>query len=157
MDLTFKTDQGRFNYRVGAVIMRDRKVLMVKNEDAPYYYSVGGRVKLGESCEEALLREIEEELGVKATIERPLFFNESFFNEEVSGEKFHEVSIYFSVKLPDDNMPLTCRSVTENGSVESLHWLEIDKLNEVQAYPQFFAEELLNLSQTMKYLVVRQW
>lgn len=156
MDLTFRTEYGRFNYRVGAVIMQEGKVLMVKNTDAPYYYSVGGRVKMGESCEEAILREVEEELGVKAVIERPLFLNESFFTEESCGEKFHEIAIYFSVKLPDQCEPLHCQSVTENGASETLHWLEIDKLKEVQAYPLFFAEELLNLPGTMKYLVERQ-
>ena len=156
MDLTFKTQQGRFNYRVGAIIIQEGKVLMVKNSDAPYYYSVGGRVKMGESCEEAMLREIEEELGVSAKIERPVFFNESFFTEEFCGEKFHEVAIYFSVKLPENCGPLTCQSVTENGSTESLHWLEIEKLHEVEAYPLFFAEELLNLPESMKYLVERQ-
>jgi len=42
-DLTFETQYGRFNYRVGAIIIDDGKLLMVKNPNSPYYYSVGGR------------------------------------------------------------------------------------------------------------------
>ena len=156
MDLTFRTEQGRFNYRVGAVIIEEGKVLMVKNALAPYYYSVGGRVKMGESCEEAVLREVEEELGIKGTIDRLVFFNESFFCEEVTRETFHEIGIYFLVNLPEEHGVLTCQSFTENGTEETLHWLEIDKLNEVQAFPLFFAQELVALPQTMKYLVERQ-
>ena len=44
MDLTFHTPQGRFNFRVGAIIIRDEKVLLVKNPEVPYLYTVGGRV-----------------------------------------------------------------------------------------------------------------
>jgi len=42
--------------RMGAIILRDDKVLMVKNNRDPYYYSVGGRVKLQETLEEAIIR-----------------------------------------------------------------------------------------------------
>ena len=65
LDLTFKTEEGKFNYRVGAIIIKDNKILMVKNESAPYYYSVGGRVKLNETSEEAVLRETFEETGIE--------------------------------------------------------------------------------------------
>ena len=156
MDLTFKTEHGRFNYRVGAIIIRDNHLLMVKNEKAPYYYSVGGRVKFGESSEAAVLREIKEELGVDATIERAVFLNESFFTEQISGEDFHEVSMYYLVNLPETEKDFECLSITENGAKESLHWLDIASLKKVQAYPEFLASELPNLPTSLKYLVERQ-
>ena len=43
MDLTFKTPYGRFNYRVGAIIIHDDKVLLMKNSEVPYLYTIGGR------------------------------------------------------------------------------------------------------------------
>ena len=36
MDLTFKTPYGRFNYRVGAIILHDGKVLLMRNPEVPY-------------------------------------------------------------------------------------------------------------------------
>lgn len=54
----FTTEQGKFNYRVGAIIIHDNKLLMVKNKKAPYFYSVGGGVKLHESAEHAVVREV---------------------------------------------------------------------------------------------------
>lgn len=36
-DLTLKTVNGRFNYRVGTIIIKDNKLLMVKNDSGPYY------------------------------------------------------------------------------------------------------------------------
>lgn len=74
MDLTFRTDKGKFNFRVGAILIRDGKVLMVKNARASYYYSVGGRVKYNETCDEAIVREVKEELGVDLEIDYPAFF-----------------------------------------------------------------------------------
>lgn len=39
-------------------IPKDNKLLMVKNEKQDYMYSVGGRVKFGETSKEAVEREV---------------------------------------------------------------------------------------------------
>lgn len=44
MDLTFQTLEGRFNYRVGAIIINNGNILVDKNHESTYFYSVGGRV-----------------------------------------------------------------------------------------------------------------
>ncbi len=46
MDLTFKTKEGRFNYRVAGVMIHENKLLIMKDYRAPYYYLPGGRVNL---------------------------------------------------------------------------------------------------------------
>lgn len=60
MDITFKTEQGRFNYRVCGMIIHNNKILAMHDQRSPYYYLPGGRVQLGETVEEAVLREIRE-------------------------------------------------------------------------------------------------
>ena len=45
--------------------------------------------------EKAILREIKEELEIDAKIVRPLWLNQGFFVEDVTGEKYHELCIYF--------------------------------------------------------------
>ena len=81
MDLTFKTENGRFNYRVCAVIVNENRLLAMRDENSPYYYLPGGRVALHETAEHAVLREIKEELEIDAKIIRPLWFNQGFFTE----------------------------------------------------------------------------
>ena len=56
MDCTFNTELGNFNFRVGIIITDGRRILMAKNpnDKREYYYSVGGRVKFGESLEDAV-------------------------------------------------------------------------------------------------------
>ena len=86
MDLTFKTGHGRFNYRVGAIIIHNGCYLLMRNPEASYLYTVGGRVHYGETTEEAVVREIMEETGVRLEPERPVFFMEQIFDEEVTYE-----------------------------------------------------------------------
>lgn len=56
MDLTFQTKHGFFNYRVGAVIIRQERLLVTKDKRSPYFYIPGGRVRLHETAENAILR-----------------------------------------------------------------------------------------------------
>ena len=64
-DLCIDHDGGVVNIRVGAIIMKDGRFLMAGNDRDDYLYSVGGRIQYGETSEEAVVREVEEETGVK--------------------------------------------------------------------------------------------
>lgn len=153
MDLTFRTDKGKFNFRVGAIIIHDGKVLMVKNARASYYYSVGGRVKYNETCDEAIVREVKEELSVDMEIDYPAFFHESLFNDKDTGEHFHEIALYYVMKPLDDWNRISCHSsVEEDGAEEYPEWLPIDRLSGYQAYPTFFASELKALHRELKHI-----
>ena len=57
-DCTVAIDDGLINIRVGAIIMKDDKFLMAGNERDHYLYSVGGRIKFGETAEQAIVREV---------------------------------------------------------------------------------------------------
>ena len=94
-DISFKVDDKKFNYRVCGIIVHDGRILAMKDERSPYYYLPGGRVQLGERAEDAITRELNEELGIAAKIVRPLWLNQAFFNEDVDKTDYHELCIYF--------------------------------------------------------------
>ena len=79
-DLTVRLPLGRFNLRVGAVILHEGRLLAMQDEHAPYFYLPGGRIRLHETAEDALLRELREELAMDARILRPLWAHENFFH-----------------------------------------------------------------------------
>ena len=62
-DITLKCDDGFINIRVGAIILKDNRFLMTGNKREDYLYSVGGRIKFGETAKEAVIREVFEETG----------------------------------------------------------------------------------------------
>ena len=83
MDVSFISGNDKFNYRVCAMIISDGKILAMHDDRSPYYYLPGGRVILGETAEYAVIREVQEELGVTPKIVRPLWLNQAFFTEDV--------------------------------------------------------------------------
>ena len=102
--MTVRTEAGTFNYRVCAVILHDGKILATKGQCSPYYYLPGGRVKLHEPAEKAISREVREELNVEPRIIRPLWLNQGFFTEDVTGARFHELCLYYLVDVSETDL-----------------------------------------------------
>lgn len=50
--------------KIGWLLVQDRKVLMVRSKNKDKFYAPGGKREAGESDEQALVREVKEELGV---------------------------------------------------------------------------------------------
>lgn len=146
-------DDGILNIRVGAIIMKDGKILMVGNERADYLYSVGGRIKFGETAEEAIVREVLEETGVKMEIGRLGFVHENYFYGDAPtnlGKLIYEISFFFYMNVPTDFAPIG-ESFTEDNSKEHLRWVSLDK--DIKIYPEFFKTELRNPTDSVKYFV----
>ena len=152
-DLTRPVDGGLVNLRVGAIIQKDGKLLMVGNDYNDYDYSVGGRIRFGENAEQAILREVEEETGVRLEIDRLGFVEENFFYGDSpfkQGRTVYEISFYFYMKTPPDFEPV-CRSFTEDGVPERLEWLSPD--TEKTIYPGFFRTELRDPKPYVRHIV----
>ena len=62
----FRTKVGNmvFGVRATALILQNRKLLVTK--DKGKYYTIGGAIQVNERTEDAVVREVKEELGVKA-------------------------------------------------------------------------------------------
>lgn len=152
-DLCVKIEDGILNIRVGAIIMKGDQFLMAGNDRFDHLYSVGGRIKFGETAEEAVVREVYEETGVKMEIDRLGFIHENFFPGDSlvkKGNIVHEISFFFYMKVPADFEP-ECYSFTEDGNQEFLKWITVDEPQTF--YPEFFRAELLNPSKEVKHFV----
>lgn len=154
-DLCVKMEEGILNIRVGAIIMKGNQFLMVGNDHFDHLYSVGGRIKFGETAEEAVIREVYEETGVKMEIDRLGFVHENFFPGDSKVKKakvVHEISFFFYMKVPEDFEPV-CDSFTQDGNKEYLKWITVDEPQTF--YPEFFRTELKNPSKEVKHFVTR--
>ena len=101
MDISFISGNDKFNYRVCAMIISGNKILAMHDERSPYYFLPGGRVKIGETAEDAVIREVQEELGIVPKITRALWLNQAFFKEDVDNLNYHELCIYFLMDISD--------------------------------------------------------
>lgn len=151
MDITFRTENGRFNYRVCAVIINDNRLLAMHDENSPYYYLPGGRVVLHETAENAVLREVKEELEIDAEIIRPLWVNQGFFTEDVTGEQFHELCIYFLIDVSHTDILKRGDKfrMYERGHVHDYEWLAFERLKNEYLYPIFIKEKIFHLPDTL--------
>ena len=149
-DMCVICDDGFLNIRAGAIIMKDGKLLMVSN-DRDYLYSVGGRVKFGETAEEAVVREVFEETGVTMEVDRLGFVHENYFYGDVPSNRnklIYEISFFFYMKVPD-TFALTNEIFTEDNSNEHLVWVSPDA--GIKMYPEFFKTELKTPTDTVKH------
>ena len=147
MDISFKSGNEKFNYRVCAMIISDGKILAMHDDRSPYYYLPGGRVAIGEIAENAVIREVQEELGITPKIVRPLWLNQAFFTEDVDNLHYHELCIYFLMDITDTDLLSRGKNFTTNegNRTHSFEWLEFERLKDEYFYPLFLKKEIFNL------------
>ena len=152
-DMCVPCADGMINIRVGAIILKDGRFLMVRNHMSDYFYSVGGRIKFGETAEEAVIREVLEETGVKMEIDHLGFIQENYFIADVPskiGKEIYELGYYFYMKVPEGFEPV-CDSITEFGVSEYLEWVSPDEPRTI--FPAFFRTELDADDRSVKHRV----
>lgn len=150
MDISFQSENEKFNYRVCAVILNDGKILAMQDERSPYFYLPGGRVKMGETAEDAVIRETKEELNIIARIIRPLWLNQGFFKEDVDGLQYHEICIYFLMDISDTDLLSRGDAFFRQEGVHrhTFQWLKYEQLQHEYFYPVFLKKKIFDLPQT---------
>ena len=147
MDISFKTGNEKFNYRVCAMMISDGKILAMRDERSPYYYLPGGRVAMGETAENAVNREVQEELGITPEIVRPLWLNQAFFTEDVDHLQYHELCIYFLMDIAETDLLERGTQFTSNegNRTHTFEWIPFDRLQDEYFYPLFLKKEIFHL------------
>jgi 8-oxo-dGTP pyrophosphatase MutT (NUDIX family) len=138
--------------RAAALIIKDNKLLMVKNTDFPCYYTVGGGIEPNETSDEAVIREVYEETSYHLEIDRLAFIQERFY--EVNQQKRHEIVFFYLMKEKADiNIP--DGSFTDQPPKATLHWLPIDKLSEINIAPEFLKTKSFDNITGIEHIISR--
>jgi len=154
--ITFDHGEGRFNHRVAGAAFSDGRVLLHRGECDDFWSMPGGRVHLLEPSNEALVREMREELLTKVRVERLLWIVENFFRHE--GKDYHELGFYYLMSLPSDSAPSRAKGPFEgiDDTVKIIfQWFDLDLLGTLPIYPTFLREGLRNLPEHVQHLVHR--
>ena len=157
-DISFQAGNCKFNYRVCAMILHNGQILAMHDERSPYFYLPGGRVAVGETAEEAVIREVREELHITAGILRPLWLNQAFFTEDVDKQDYHELCIYFLMDISGTDLisrgPVF--SVQEGKRTHRFEWLSFERLQEEYFYPLFLKKDIFHLPKTFTIRTERE-
>lgn len=149
-------DRRRFLYRVAGVAVIDGRVLVHRFENEAFYCLPGGRVEMGEPAEEALLREIREELGCETSIKRLLWVIDNHFVHR--GRIHHELGLYFLIELPTgcpqaSGEPWTGAEL--DGTKLYFQWQPVERLGELEMKPECLIERMRALPEFPEYVVQR--
>lgn len=157
MDVKIKSNEGNFKMRVAGLVIKEGKLLTVNICNNGFYCLPGGHVHLGESSEEAIKREIGEEVGLTCKNVKMLAFIENFF-KSVKNVVTHEVC-YFYIVEPNEDIKTEDYSYVENdeGELKNLEfkWFPLDKLTEIDFRPSILAEKLSKGDFEFEHIIVK--
>ena len=151
-DISFRLDGHRINLRVGGIFISEDRVLLNRLEKDDYWFLPGGRVITGESSDQAIRREIREELGIDCRIVRPVFLIENFFT--LSGEPFHELGVYYLLDPAGATLPKDGDRVQTDAGLQ-FHWQAVDRLGAIDFRPTVLGTRLQDLPPGFEHIVMR--
>ena len=110
-DFRTKLNQMVFGVRATALIVKDNRLLVVEDEDG--FYTIGGAIQVDEATEDAVVREVKEELGVASRAIQLAFIVENRF--EQAGVHYHNIEFHYLVDLLERctvNHARRCEAIT---------------------------------------------
>ena len=135
-DLSIIIDGVKFNFRVGLLVKKQKQVLVECNQDYDFVVLPGGRVKTLESSEDALIREINEEMKIDLTNYNLEFIgiDENFF--ELDNIKYHELYFIYKIEIDENNYDFKDGMINYDSKVNYYKWVDILDLKEVNLLPK---------------------
>lgn len=115
------------------------EILLTKSKQDGYYFLPGGHIENNESPEQALIREIKEELNIDIPLSELKFISEfenSWINK--NGDN-HEVN-YVYLNQPDNKFD----TISQEDHID-FEWIPKTRLNEIDLRPEQIKEIIKNL------------
>lgn len=127
-------------------------ILLVRNIPKGFYFLPGGGLEFGETLQQAVMRELQEETMLAASdfqVGAVIGIFENIFADE-HGDKHHTIENLVEVVMP--HKPV----ISREGHL-AFEWWPLDRLSEIRYYPEALGPKLLAWSKDRGFIVgVRQ-
>ncbi|HFI0158113.1 TPA: NUDIX hydrolase [Streptococcus suis] len=146
--MDFRTVVGNqsFGVRATALFIKDGKIFLTKDAKGRYY-TIGGAIVVNETAQDAVAREVKEELEVDSSVNQLAFVVENQFTQE--DIDFHNIEFHFIVE-PIGEMS---EEMIEDNLKQACACIELDKLVNLDVVPAFLAQELPNWNGQVKHIM----
>ncbi len=117
--------------RPSAILIEDQKILLVKQDvtETRNWALPGGRLELGETIEQCLIRELKEETGLDISVKELLYITDRFYRNT------HIVHIMFLIKKTGGNFRSGKELELETEKIKEFKMVPIDRLPDY-GFPQ---------------------
>ena len=153
-----KTNDYNFKFRVSGLVVKNNKLLLVDMDDSGFLCLPGGYVELGETTEEAVKRELNEEIRQDVIIEKYLGVVENYFINKYN-KKMHEISFYYLMKLINDDIDDNEFTLIENDKGNKIKldfkWVDINDLDDFDVRPAFL-KKIFNNKLEFNHLILNE-
>lgn len=154
LDINIKLGDYIVNLRAVAIITNDNKILFQKRKKDEFWALPGGKIKVGETGENAIKRELSEELGVLETeISRVHSISEYFFN--FGEDKYHQYIFAYVVNIKDNEIlnNIEFDGVETNENL-IFKWFDLSSIKDAPIKPDFLKNQLSNLEKAKETVFV---
>ncbi|MBF0779621.1 MULTISPECIES: NUDIX hydrolase [unclassified Granulicatella] len=136
MDFRFFNNNVRCGVRAAELIMRDDYIYLVYANQK--YATLGGAALVNETTQEAVVREVFEELHARVEVNQLAFVVENFFTEE--NIQYHNLEYYYFVTLLDE----PAKYVLDEDAHFPCEWVHVSELKNLDLRPRFLKEKLVD-------------
>lgn len=146
MDFRSQSETKSFGVRSSALIVRDEMIYLAKSPEGEYY-TIGGAIQFGEPTEDAVKREIKEEVGIDVKVERLAFVVENHFR--LKARDFHQIEFHYLVTpLSEPN-----EQMEESGHCRNCEWVSLTALDSINLEPSFLKTALQDLNRPIQHFI----
>lgn len=159
MDLKIKTEKEEFHGRTCGIIKQEDKFLIMRVNKSNYYHIPGGHIEIGEDSEQALIREIKEEIGCNVQKANLFAIQENFWIRD--DKKCHGIEFYYIVQ-PKELLPMKNYEKIEIDKGEKklleFKWVTSDELRNIDLRSINIRDMLINKEniKTLTHIVKRE-
>ncbi len=155
-DITLTQGSEGFSYRVAGLFLSGERVLLsrlIGYRDWTAWGLPGGRVVLMENSEDAIRREMKEEVGADVTVDRLLWISESFYRDADGAT--HELCLYYLLSFAND--PRFEQALEFHGYDDGykivFKWFDIRRLHKLELRPSFLGVKIPSVAPVVEHLI----
>lgn len=157
--IKMKTEDYNFKFRVSGVIIKNDKLLLVDMDDSGFLCLPGGYVELGETTEEAMRKELLEEIGEKFEIDKYLGVVENYFINKYA-KKIHEISFYYlmtPIEKIDTNNNFTIIENDKGRKIKlDIKWIDLKEIKNYDIRPSILKQILESKNLEFNHLILNE-